>query len=517
MIKKILGILVVMLLILMMIPISVSSDATFGKTIYVDDDGGADYTKIQDAIDAASDDDTIYVYGGIYYENLVVDKSLNLVGEDLFDSIIDGSEKRNVINISADSVKISGFTIKNSHKWSYGIFVEGSNNNLISDNIISENHYGIKLDHSDENIISNNEFFSNAIGITIFGGDDNIITDNIISQTIGSGIYLRYHGSNNSISRNTIYSTGWGGIDLTGNYPVIVADNTFFNCGLDVYYKPAKNIVSNNTVNGKPLVYLYEKSDLNIDNAGQIILVNCENITIKNQEISGTSTAIQLVETHHCTIDDNQIINSYNGIYLASSEDNQIINNTIESIKENGISFYRHSNKNMITENTISKTGDGVHFAYKCNNNTISGNYILDNQQGITLGSYCHNNIISENFLLLNLYGIDIFWFANHTTVVRNVIGHNDWHGIYIKDSSNNNISQNNFYSNGKHAFFIDALDNNWDGNYWSGKKFKFLPKLIFGKMSINYEGPFDDGPWIPWINFDHRPARKPYDIPWSS
>jgi parallel beta-helix repeat protein len=516
MIKKILGILVVMLLILMMIPISVSSDATFGKTIYVDDGGGADYTKIQDAIDAASDDDTIYVYGGIYHENLVVDKSLNLVGEDLFDSIIDGGEKGNVINISADSVKISGFTIKNSHKWSYGIFVEGSNNNLISDNIISENHYGIKLDHSDENIISNNEFFSNAIGITIFGGDDNIITDNIISQTIGSGIYLRYHGSNNSISRNTIYSTGWSGIDLTGNYPVIVADNTFFNCGLDVYYEPAKNIVSNNTVNGKPLVYLYGKSDLNIGNAGQIILVNCENITIKNQEISGTSTAIQLVETHHCTIDDNQILNSYNGIYLASSEDNQIINNTIKAIKDEGIALYDHSNKNMITENTIRETGRGVYFAYKCNNNIISRNDVSDNKYaGINLGSYCHNNIISGNFLYGNKYGIDICWFANHTTVIRNAIGCNEWYGIHVKDSSNNNISQNNFHSNGKHAFFIDAFDNNWDGNYWSGGKFKFLPKLIFGRMSINYEGPFDDDwPWIPWINFDYRPARKPYDIP---
>jgi parallel beta-helix repeat protein len=515
MIKKILGILAVMLLILMMIPISISSDATFGKTIYVDDDGGADYTRIQDAIDAAEEGDTVFVYSGTYYENIDIGKSISLMGENKETTIIDGDQKGIVVNISSNGITINGFTIKNSYKWSCGIFVEGSNNNLISDNVISENNYGIKLDHSDENIISNNEFLSNVIGIIILGGDDNIITDNIIFQIIGSGISSYYHGSNNSISRNTIYSTGWSGIDLIGNYPVIVTDNTFFNCGLDVYHEPTKNIVSNNTVNGKSLVYLYEKSDLNIDNAGQIILVNCENITIKNQEISGTSTAIQLVETHHCTIGDNQILNSYNGIYLTSSENNQIINNTIESIKENGISFYGHSNKNMITENTIKETRNGVSFSYKCNNNTISGNYISDSRRGISLGSYCHNNIISENILNRNFYGIGISWFANHTTVVRNVIGSNDWYGIYIRDSSNNSISQNNFYYNKKHAFFLNALDNNWDGNYWSGKKFKFLPKLIFGRMSINYEGPFHDyWPWIPWINFDHRPARKPHDIP---
>ena len=37
-----------------------------GNTIYVDNDGGADYTSIQDAVDAASDRDTIYVYSGTY-------------------------------------------------------------------------------------------------------------------------------------------------------------------------------------------------------------------------------------------------------------------------------------------------------------------------------------------------------------------------------------------------------------------------------------------------------------------
>ena len=37
-----------------------------GTTIYVDDDGGADYTTIQAAIDAANSGDTVYVYSGIY-------------------------------------------------------------------------------------------------------------------------------------------------------------------------------------------------------------------------------------------------------------------------------------------------------------------------------------------------------------------------------------------------------------------------------------------------------------------
>ena len=49
-------------------------------TLTVDDSGGANYTKIQDAIDNASVGDTILVYSGTYYENVDVNKQLNLIG-----------------------------------------------------------------------------------------------------------------------------------------------------------------------------------------------------------------------------------------------------------------------------------------------------------------------------------------------------------------------------------------------------------------------------------------------------
>ena len=51
-------------------------------TWYVDDDGGADFIRIQDAVDAASNGDTVYVYSGIYHESVNVSKSLILTGED---------------------------------------------------------------------------------------------------------------------------------------------------------------------------------------------------------------------------------------------------------------------------------------------------------------------------------------------------------------------------------------------------------------------------------------------------
>jgi len=62
-----------------------------GNTLYVGGSGLNNYTRIQDAIDNASDWDTVFVYNGSYYENVLVDKSISLIGEDRNLTFIDGS------------------------------------------------------------------------------------------------------------------------------------------------------------------------------------------------------------------------------------------------------------------------------------------------------------------------------------------------------------------------------------------------------------------------------------------
>jgi hypothetical protein len=61
-----------------------------GNTLYVGGIGPGNYTSIQDAIDNASIGDTVFVYNGTYYEIITIDKSINLVGEDRYNTIIDG-------------------------------------------------------------------------------------------------------------------------------------------------------------------------------------------------------------------------------------------------------------------------------------------------------------------------------------------------------------------------------------------------------------------------------------------
>jgi pectin methylesterase-like acyl-CoA thioesterase len=69
----------------------VRSEETIGNTLYVGGSGFGNYTKIQDAIDNASEGDTIFVHNGIYNENITIIKTINLIGEDKNTTIINGS------------------------------------------------------------------------------------------------------------------------------------------------------------------------------------------------------------------------------------------------------------------------------------------------------------------------------------------------------------------------------------------------------------------------------------------
>ncbi len=103
----------------------VSSGASAGNEIVVDDDGGAwaDHDNIQDALNASSDWDTIRIYAGQYSGNIYVNNSVSLIGNGTGETWLHSQEYRvDTIEINGYNVVIKEMNITGSdHHWSYGV------------------------------------------------------------------------------------------------------------------------------------------------------------------------------------------------------------------------------------------------------------------------------------------------------------------------------------------------------------------------------------------------------------
>lgn len=149
-------------------------------TIIVPDD----YPTIQEAIDHANEGDTIYVKAGIYCENVVVNKTLSLIGQDRVTTIIDGNGTGTVIYVKANKTAISGFTIRDSGlDWhNRSIHLDRSFNSSVSGNNVNNNFFGIWVSESCSNTINSNDVSNNQLGIGLDCPYNNILRNNSITD-----------------------------------------------------------------------------------------------------------------------------------------------------------------------------------------------------------------------------------------------------------------------------------------------------------------------------------------------
>jgi len=125
-----------------------STWVTLGRdTLYVGGTGTGNYSTIQEAIDDASDGDIVFVYddSSPYVENVVVNKSINLIGEDKYSTAIDGDMSGDGILVTADWVNISGFTIQNCGMYEEAIVIRSNHSTFTDNNISNYDGYGFQV------------------------------------------------------------------------------------------------------------------------------------------------------------------------------------------------------------------------------------------------------------------------------------------------------------------------------------------------------------------------------------
>jgi parallel beta-helix repeat protein len=368
---------------------------------------GLGYATIQEAINA---DETlnghiIFVEAGTYYENVVVNKTVSIIGESRATTLIDGNRTAEAVIITANDTLLSGFTIQSSDPFIVAVRLENVLHTTIANNTITNSFSGLAVAFSDFNTIAGNNITKNTIRDALVNSSNNILRDNTME-----GLYVS-KSINNTLVGNTI-----GSFTVSYSPDTTLRNNNFsvFRVYGETLPHFVQDIDSSNTVNGKPIYYWVNRENAGIpSDAGYVALINCVNITVRGLNFE----------------------NNFQSILMFSTNNSRILNNNVTNINE-GI-WISSSSNNIIYGNSMANNGFGIQLLNECSYNNIHGNNIAANGLGIWLVRSSNNNIFHNNFI-------------NNGVQVNSYKSTNTW--------DNGHPSGGNYWSN------YTGVDADWDG-----------------------------------------------------
>ncbi len=289
------------------------------------------FKTVQEGIAAVAENGRVVVYNGTYYDNVVVGKTIDLMGKNRATTIIDGGGSGDVVYVAANRVNISGFCIRNGSE--EGVYLTNSDNCSIFDTTIYSNgDVGILLNQSENNTIMNCSVHNNTC----------------------DGILLEY----SNYTRITGITTCWNGICMNGEGILLmhsnhcyIADSIAYENGEDgIILEPACcfNNISNNKAYG------------NAD-SGILISTSSNENTIYNNTVYN---------------------NTYDGILIETSSGNAIIGNTAHNNREEGIYVTSATDTDINVNTIVCNAGYGIYL------NSSTANSIYNNYFNNTNNSY---------------------------------------------------------------------------------------------------------------------------------
>jgi len=348
------------------------------ETYIVDDDVGswASHQDIQSAIDGASDGDTIEVNNGTYNENVIVNKSVTIIGNGSMDTIVDGGGSGDVFNVTAANVTIMGLNITNGDtginftgegEWdsngrvescvitdnlNVGLYIEGLSAFVAYDNHISFNGDGVWINGSTHVEIINNWIYNN----TRFGGQWN------------DGIRLSQDSNNNTVEGNVIFWQEYG-IDF---YVGTFWDNT----------------IRNNLFYGQGSDGIYAEKLMGLRGIGTSIYMN---------ELYGNGRGMYLDYSEGTEIYQNDVHdNTGQGIETYSCTQLSMFNNSLYENGGPGIQLNIDADSNITYNEIFNNTGYGVMLNMMCTGVTVHHNNFYNNG-GTSSQGYDDNNNTWDN------------------------------------------------------------------------------------------------------------------------
>ena len=289
-----------------------------------------------------------------------------------------------------------------------------ASNYFIDGNTLKANKNGFWILLNNSTISNNNASMNNVSGLDITG-QYNLILDNTACYNGNCGITLTGTGNTdyNTVDGN-ILSYNIAGVNSASQY------TTFSN-----------NVISYNTNNGLISTANYVNIICNkiINNNGSGILDIGTNSFIKNNLISYNDLGICLqkaTDADYNTVSNNNITNNNNGINSESSYTNFIGNN----INFNNINGLVNNANHVIMDSNVIKTNMGTGLLSIGIYNTVINSIITGNNLGICLqkAADADYNLVKNNNLSCNINGINSQ--SSYTTFFNNSINYSTQNGL---------------------------------------------------------------------------------------
>ena len=294
----------------------------------------ADFPLIAPAIAAAAPHDLIRVRGGVYREDLIVDKPLAIRGEGR--PVLFGTGAGSVVTILANGCELSGLTIEGSgagqtNQMDAGVQIRSSNNRIIG-NSLRRVFYGVVVVNAAHNEIADNEiagfadlpFGRRGDGIYLLRSPENFVGRNRISGE-RDGIYFQYAPRGRAVD-NEVSNSRYGLHDMFSDDARIVG-NTF-----------ADSAVGANVMNSRRIFV-------------------ARNRILRNRGVPGVG--LTLKDCDDSTVEGNQLAENARGLLLDGSTANRFENNTFDA-NDTAVTLFSSAERNAFTGNDFTENWSDV-------------------------------------------------------------------------------------------------------------------------------------------------------------
>jgi parallel beta-helix repeat protein len=245
------------------------------------------------------------------------------------------------------------------------------------------------------------------------------------------------------------------------------------------------------------------QSDFTLDGAGHTvtgtgtdtgIFVNGKTgVTVKNVTVSGFEIGIRLSDSDWNTLMYTTTVNNFHGIWLDSSDNNTLSNNTVSYHIGNGAE------------------GIGIHGS---ESNSINGNTIQNNHNGIVLMGQTYNNEVYNNDFIDNTKRQACLWEStgSNNKIYNNNFKDVDDNGsvtlwqVHVAGGTYNEIYNNNFISGPDTEYQAYVTGGNYNvfnlelpigGNYWSNWTTPDVDGNGIVDLPYVFTGGQDNYPWV--------------------